>query len=302
LPPYLSIAPTAGGRAAPPPPLSLPQARPVQGRAGSRRQGGSSPSTSSSADAGEGRISAAGRLLSLYLELGRCRGGPDPALARADPATAASLRHGGAGPVAGRRGGRWTRALRGSRPVGRRRRLRLCEADCAWEGGDGCRAARGRRTRGGGGSLGRAVSMANWQGYVSISQFPAHLIWDTRTRHGYVSVPYPYRIRIRHGIRVYPGVSVFLRLSHRHIAQSIYADIIMNVSEYVWLLHPSGSSSLFFFYFSRRDASSVFGTPISFATVVEFLGTSMRECELLDVSFYLFLLNCLFDMTLLFAT
>jgi hypothetical protein len=47
--------------------------------------------------------------------------------------------------VAGRRGGRWTRALRGSRPVGRRRRLRLCEADCAWEGGDGCRAARGRR-------------------------------------------------------------------------------------------------------------------------------------------------------------
>ena len=124
-----------------------------------------------------------------------------------------SLRHGGAGPVAGRRGGRWTRALRGSRPVGRRRRLRLCEADCAWEGGDGCRAARGRRTRGGGGSLGRAVSMANWQGYVSISQFPAHLISDTRTRHGYVSVPYPYRIRIRHGIRVYPGVSVFLSCS-----------------------------------------------------------------------------------------
>ena len=114
----------------------------------SRRQGGSSPSslsTSSSAGAGEGRIPAAGRLLSLYLELGRCRGGPDPAPARADPATAASLRHGGAGPVAGRRGGRWTRALRGSRPVGRRRRLRLCEADCAWEGGDGCRAARGRR-------------------------------------------------------------------------------------------------------------------------------------------------------------
>ncbi|KAG2561005.1 hypothetical protein PVAP13_8KG003604 [Panicum virgatum] len=30
------------------------------------------------------------------------------------------------------------------------------------------------------------------------------------------------------------------------------------------------SSSLFFFYFSRRDASSVFGTPISFAIVVEF--------------------------------
>ena len=117
--------------------------------------------------------------------------------------------------MAGRRGGRWTRALRGSCPVGRRRRLRLCEADCAWEGGDGCRVARGRRTRGGGGSLGRAVSMANWQGYVSISQFPAHLIWDTRTRHGYVSVPYPYRIRIRHGIHVYPGVSVFLRSSRQ---------------------------------------------------------------------------------------
>ena len=184
----------------------------------SRRQGGSSPSslsTSSSAGAGEGWIPAAGRLLSLYLELGRCRGGPDPAPARADPATAASLRHGGAGPVAGRRGGRWTRALRGSCPVGRRRRLRLCEADCAWEGGDGCRVARGRRTRGGGGSLGRAVSMANWQGYVSISQFPAHLISDTRTRHGYVSVPYPYRIRIRHGIHVYPGVSVFLRSSRQ---------------------------------------------------------------------------------------
>jgi len=59
------------------------------------------------------------------------------------------------------------------------------------------------------------LQMANWQGYVSISQFPAHLIWDTRTRHGYVSVPYPYRIRIRHGIHVYPGVSVFLRSSRQ---------------------------------------------------------------------------------------
>jgi len=31
---------------------------------------------------------------------------------------------------------------------------------------------------------------------VSIRKFPAHITWDTRTRRGYVSRPYPRRIRI----------------------------------------------------------------------------------------------------------
>ena len=69
---------------------------------------------------------------------------------------------------------------------------------------------------------------------VSILKFPAHITWDTRTRRGYVSRPYPRRIRIGYvsdtgyvGAMTYP---CFRAENFRKIAASSANKLILSLS------------------------------------------------------------------------
>ena len=102
-------------------------------------------------------------------------------------------------------------SARRGRPRAERRRR---EERHAAMGGAEHHAAVGERSTAGGpsGARGRLVAV----GYVSVREFPASLLQgyaDTPwIRIPAVSQAYPCRIRIRHGIRTLPAVSVFLRL------------------------------------------------------------------------------------------
>ena len=105
--------------------------------------------------------------------------------------------------LCGRRGGSSSpaRAAAGRRRAadlgaawGSRRQRRLREADCAALEGSGL----GSRSR-----EKETVQTRDWAAGpyrlgrdVSILKFPVHITWDTRTRRGYVSRPYPRCIRI----------------------------------------------------------------------------------------------------------
>ena len=95
-------------------------------------------------------------------------------------------------------GGGHGRCMGKSRPVARRRRLCLREADCG-EGGVWSRAT-------------QKVGPGRIDGkdmYPLVSgSFKLEYADTSRIRIRCVSGAYPYRIRLRHGIRAYPGVSV----------------------------------------------------------------------------------------------